>query len=604
VNNAAGDSLYSPYWEFGDPASGPSNISYLYNPTHLFTAPGLYVVKFRAVNSNNCVDSVYRMVLIRALPAPAFTFETIPCDSTIYFTDGSTVSSGSILYWIWDYGDGSPVDTIFAPGPGDTSHLYVNTGFYNVILKVVNSYGCSDTISHVVQRYPCVLASFTYSDTLMCARYPISFSDSSLPIDKITQWHWYFGDGTDSVYTTHTGNIVHTYTDSGTYVVKLKINATVLAATFTDSIVQTVTIHPTPITYFSNQGVCLNQITLFRDTSNTFGKGIKEWNWNFGDPSSVPNDTSTFKNPTHKYDTAGSYDVKLVVMNRWGCKDSLTKSTRVFTLPVASFDNSVACSGNPTYFADNSVTLDTTIMAWGWNFGVAGTTQDTADIEDPVYQYKTEGDYLVRLVVMDHNGCLDTIDSTIRVNITPVSAFTLTDNLEGMTGRIQLNNLSSGATSYEWEFGNGTSSVEENPVATYTFDGTYVITLISLNQFNCTDTTYYKYKVLFKGLYIPNAFSPTNTNLAVRLFKPVGKNMKQYNIQVYDSWGHMVWESNKLDNEGRPLEGWDGNYNGTLMPQGTYMWKASATFIDDTIWQGSDIGKGEFKTMGTVSLIR
>jgi gliding motility-associated-like protein len=205
---------------------------------------------------------------------------------------------------------------------------------------------------------------------------------------------------------------------------------------------------------------------------------------------------------------------------------------------------------------------------------------------------------------MDYNGCLDTVDSTITVNITPVSSFTLTNNLNGMTGKIQLNNLSSGATSYLWDFGNGNSSVEENPVTAYRLDGTYVIMLISSNQFNCTDTTYYKYEVLFKGLYVPNAFAPTNTNLAIRLFKPVGKNLKQYDIQVYDSWGHLLWESNKLDSEGRPLEGWDGNFNGTLMPQGTYMWKASATFIDDTIWQGSDIGKGEYKTMGTVSLIR
>jgi gliding motility-associated-like protein len=167
-----------------------------------------------------------------------------------------------------------------------------------------------------------------------------------------------------------------------------------------------------------------------------------------------------------------------------------------------------------------------------------------------------------------------------------------------------LNNLSTGATTYEWEFGNGSSSTDENPVATYTMDGTYVIMLISSNQFNCTDTTYYKYEVLFKGLYVPNAFSPTNSNLAVRLFKPVGINLKQYNIQVYDYMGHMLWQSSKLDTEGSPLEGWDGTFNGTLMPQGTYMWKASATFIDDTIWQGSDIGKGEYKTMGTVSLIR
>jgi hypothetical protein len=291
-------------------------------------------------------------------------------------------------------------------------------------------------------------------------------------------------------------------------------------------------------------------------------------------------------------------------MNQWGCKDSLTKSTRVFALPAAHFDNTVACTGNPTDFTDISLAIDTSIMAWRWNFGDLGSTKDTSEIQNPVYEYQTVGDYLVRLVVMDHNGCLDTVDSTITVNVTPVASFTLTNTLNGMTGKIQLNNLSSGATSYLWDFGNGNSSVDENPVATYSMDGTYVIMLISSNEFNCTDTTYYKYEVLFKGLYVPNAFSPTNTNLAVRLFKPVGKNLKQYNMQVYDSWGHLLWESSQIDSEGRPLEGWDGTFNGILLPQGTYMWKASATFIDDTIWQGSDIGKGEYKTMGTVSLIR
>ena len=373
---------------------------------------------------------------------------------------------------------------------------------------------------------------------------------------------------------------------------------------FSDSIVKVVVIHPTPITYFSNQGVCKNQITLFRDTSNTFKKGIKEWSWNFGDPSSVPNDTSSKWNPSHKYDTAGYYDVKLIVMNRWGCKDSLTKPTRVYALPTAHFDNTVACSGNPTEFTDISLVADTTIMAWHWNFGDLTSKRDTADISDPVYKYKNEGNYTVRMIVEDNFGCLDTVDSTITVNITPVSAFTLTDRLNGMTGKIQLNNFSSGATLYDWDFGNGHSDTATNPVATYTMDGTYVIKLISRNQYNCTDTTYYKYEVLFKGLYVPNAFSPTSSNLSVRLFKPVGINLKQYDIQVYDSWGHLIWESNKLDSDGRPLEGWDGTFNGNLMPQATYMWKASATFIDDTIWQGSDIGKGDAKTMGTVSLIR
>jgi large repetitive protein len=67
----------------------------------------------------------------------------------------------------------------------------------------------------------------------------------------------------------------------------------------------------------------------------------------------------------------------------------------------------------------------------------------------------------------------------------------------------------------------------------------------------------------------------------------------------------MMWTSTALDSEGRPLEGWDGTYNGSPMPQGTYMWKINALFIDNSPWTGNDIGvSGDGKTIGSVSLIR
>jgi flagellar hook assembly protein FlgD len=85
----------------------------------------------------------------------------------------------------------------------------------------------------------------------------------------------------------------------------------------------------------------------------------------------------------------------------------------------------------------------------------------------------------------------------------------------------------------------------------------------------------------------------------------VGVNLKQFQIEVFDGWGHMLWSSVALDAQGRPTESWDGkDSNGVLYPSGTYMWKAKATFIDNTIWEGSDIGKGSAKTIGTVTLIR
>ena len=199
---------------------------------------------------------------------------------------------------------------------------------------------------------------------------------------------------------------------------------------------------------------------------------------------------------------------------------------------------------------------------------------------------------------------MDTTDTVVTVNVTPVSAFTFTDNQNGMPGKLLMDNVSSGATTYSWDFGNGQTSTDKNPIVTYSQDGTYIIKLVSSNEFKCSDTTYYKYEVLFRGLFIPNAFSPTNSNLAVRLFKPVGINIKEYHIQVFDSWGHLLWESIKLDSQGKPDEGWDGTYNGQMMPMGVYMWKASAIFIDDTIWQGSSIGEGDSNTFGTVTLLR
>ena len=129
--------------------------------------------------------------------------------------------------------------------------------------------------------------------------------------------------------------------------------------------------------------------------------------------------------------------------------------------------------------------------------------------------------------------------------------------------------------------------------------------LISANYFGCADTSYYKYEILFKGLYVPNAFAPTTDIQGVNKFKPVGVNLKQYKIEVFDSWGHLLWGSSVLDGDGRPVEGWDGRKsNGDLYQQGTYVWKISAMFIDGTIWEGSDIGKGEYKSIGTVTLIR
>jgi len=604
VNKAPGDTLYSVTWNFGDPTSGPANTSSLYNPQHKFSGPGLFIVKMKAFNSDNCVDSVYREVLVYAAPKPLFTYVGPTCDSSLYFTDSTVFKgNGTIASWKWTWGDGGET-TILAPGPGNTSHLYVNAGIYPVKLVMTTSHGCADSITSNVQRFPCIKADFVSNDTL-CARSKIAFSDNSLPVSRISRWHWTWGDGKDTTYLAYTSPVMHTYANGGTYSVTLEVQAIVNGSTITETKSKTAIVRPTPVALFANEAVCWKQLTLFRDTSLTYNEKNTWWHWTFtGNPDDPANpDTSNVKNPTHLYDTAGIYNVHLIVHNAYGCEDTVTKSTRVYGLPIADYENTIACAGDPTFFTDNSLAADTTLWKWRWFFDT-NNLKDSSQLQNPSFRYPTTGDFSLKMIVKDRFGCLDSIDSLVTVNITPVSNFTLVNNYSGKQGQVKLNNLSTGADSYSWDFGNSTSSTDENPVATFTEDGTYTIKLISLNQPGCTDTTFFEYKLLFKGLYVPNAFSPTNDNLGVRLFKPIGMNLKQYHVMVFDIWGHMMWESIKIDDTGQPAEGWDGTFDGNLMPQGNYIWKIVALFEDDTSWSGSDIGKGNYSTTGTVTLIR
>ena len=90
----------------------------------------------------------------------------------------------------------------------------------------------------------------------------------------------------------------------------------------------------------------------------------------------------------------------------------------------------------------------------------------------------------------------------------------------------------------------------------------------------------------------------------MRQFKPRGIGIAEYHIYIYDTWGNLLWESDKLS-KSEPAEGWDGkDLDGNTMPQDTYVWKATATFLNGRIWPGKIYSNGQVKRYGTVTLIR
>ncbi|MCD4747361.1 MAG: gliding motility-associated C-terminal domain-containing protein [Bacteroidales bacterium] len=223
---------------------------------------------------------------------------------------------------------------------------------------------------------------------------------------------------------------------------------------------------------------------------------------------------------------------------------------------------------------------------------------------DPAYVYSRVGLYKVKLTIFNKYGCNNSIIKGIMVYPVPYSSFTITSDYQGIQGKTHFQNQSIFATHYEWDFGNGNTSTSASPIEMYEEDSLYTVTLIAYNEYKCTDTAILEHKIFFKGLYIPNAFSPNNPNDEISKFSPKGINLKVYHIEVFDTKGNILWESDKIDIYGSPTESWDGYYDGNLMPEGFYLWKAMGIFKDNTYWKGSDFNSKDPKTFGTVTIIR
>jgi PKD repeat protein len=197
-----------------------------------------------------------------------------------------------------------------------------------------------------------------------------------------------------------------------------------------------------------------------------------------------------------------------------------------------------------------------------------------------------------------------TIQDYISVSESPVASFNYEkDANPALYGLIHFQNSSIGATSYAWDFDDGEVSNLFEPSHRYDNYGYYNVILAVRNDIGCTDTaTLPVYVDYFKGLYVPNAFSPLSGPEGVRKFLPKGKGIRSYRLEIFDTWGIKLWESTRLEN-GSPAEGWDGMFNGAVLQQDVYIWKIYAEFEDGSVWPGQS-REGLPRRTGTVTLLR
>ncbi len=609
VNLAPGDTLKYLQWTFGEPSSGSNNYSNAYAPTHAYATAQTYTVRLRAYNSDNCQDSVFKEVTVNPLPSVDISTDAgTHCDSVVTLTQAVSGNGSLADSLVLQFGDGT--DTTFVPPiPPTVVHRYPAYGLYLAEATIYNHNGCQRTDSTDV-NVACITASCVASDTLACQQKRVIFVDNSSPVNLIRSWKWSFGDGTpDTSYAVYCQNVSHRYQNAGPYVVTLIVEAMSNGFSVFDTTRITVPVRLSPVSSFSVEGVCQGDSSRFINLTDSNGTRIVLTQWRFADAGAAGHDTSTVFHPVYLYRTAGMHPVQLVTVNHLGCSDTLTSMARVYQPPRAAFTPPFACNRYDLRFVDQSTQGDTVLTHWWWNFSNPETLQDTISGEEVINRFEDPGSYLVSHSVRDGFGCQDTVSHVVEVLPSPVAAFTVTDEYGGKTGQVKLNNLSHDSiVSYWWTFAPGKTSKNKEPVFTYTEDGEHVITLVVKATNGCYDTTSMNYEFHFHKLFVPNAFSPVSlsSNLEVRVFKPKGLKLKTYHAMIFDKWGHLLWESTKLTDDGRgmPADHWDGTFNGQPMPQDVYMWKISATFEDGTIWEGSDMGKGSTTTMGTVTLIR
>ncbi len=242
---------------------------------------------------------------------------------------------------------------------------------------------------------------------------------------------------------------------------------------------------------FTNTSVCVGASTVFTDNSSTTSGTIASWAWNFGDPASGPNNTSTLQNPSHIFSAAGTYNVTLVSTASSGCSATVTMQVTVNPLPVAAFVYNQVCGNVLVNFTSTStISAHSTITSTAWDFGDPSSGgNNTSALSNPSHTFTATGNYVVTLVITSSSGCTQTITQNILVSPIATSAFTATNVCTNSA--MQFTNQSLNSVNSHWDFGvpaitNDTSNLT-NPSYTYTTAGTYNVILIS-NPGPCADT--------------------------------------------------------------------------------------------------------------------
>lgn len=340
-------------------------------------------------------------------------------------------------------------------------------------------------------------------------------------------------------------------TTSTTYSVSVTDDC--LNQTATDNALITVPVYP-PISLVASDDITeiCPYIPADLTVSATGGSGVYTYQW-------TANEQVIGSGSTQSVTPSTTTVYQVLVTDQ--CEEQATESV-VYTitsppLVVTMSPNALICPGDsvfievfPTggfgnYFYDWQHSTDATAGVW---VKPAQTTTFEVHVSDECQTFFVVGSTTVEVIRPDADF--------------QVTSSTLFNNMP-----ITFQNLSVGAESYQWFYGDGNTSTTIVGSNVYENPGTYYVTLVATNQLGCKDTVTKPITIEEEyWIYVPNTFTPDG-NRVNNYFSVSTVNIKYLEVMIFNRWGERIFEAYD------PFFEWDGTYNGTLVQDGTYIWK-------------------------------
>jgi len=464
INNSAFANEYQ--WNFGDPSSGPANLSFDKDPKHTYQTGGIYSISLTARNTRlNLENTYYHSIEIKKFDPVVAGFEIKGNNQMPKAKVDFKNTSVNADTYLWNFGDPSSGKKNRSDKE-NPNHQYKQSGTFEVQLIVKNNFsGLSDTAVGIVTvgEEKVAEAGFIYTKSSETVPLTVVLKNTS---ENAARYEWDFGDpGSGRNNKSDETDPAHTYTKPGTYKIELKAWASGAKkpGTYSENITVNDLPKPPEAKFSIQNNNVLGPATIMFNNSSV---NADEFLWDFGDPDSGSENSSKKENPTHTYRNPGKYEVVLTASGKGFTNKSTATDYVVITgpsapavKPAAKFVTEKSAFTLPASVTFKNMSADADL--WEWDFGDPESAVNTSNEANPTHQYTKAGTYKVVLKVTNKSsGIADSFSEVITISAPapgPVADFDIENNNTIAPARIVFRNKSQNANSYSWNFGDPSS---------------------------------------------------------------------------------------------------------------------------------------------------